>query len=76
MFENRYTVVHDQHGPVLGMVIGKLLSSGERFVGLSEDQATMQRMMRAEMVGVEVVLSTDDKTRGHFELLQQDKPRL
>ena len=33
MFENRYTVVHDQHGPVRGMVIGKLLSSGERFVG-------------------------------------------
>jgi acetyl-CoA C-acetyltransferase len=69
-----YTVVHDARGMKRSMVIGKLDATGERFVAISEDVRVMQQMMEQEMLGAKVLVDTDERGRGKFELIEEGVP--
>ena len=62
-----FTVVHNNKGLYRGMVVGRLVGSGERFVAISEDEAVMEAMMQEDWLGKRVAVATDAKGRGVFE---------
>lgn len=68
-----YTVFHSNKGEYRAIVVGKLLSTGSRFVSISNDIALMKRMKRDDFLHRIVEVSTNDKGVAHFTPLPTSK---
>lgn len=68
-----YTVVHNNRGEYRAIVVGRLLSSGARFVSISNDVELMKRMKSEDFLHRIVDVSTDKKGVGRFFSLPNSK---
>jgi acetyl-CoA C-acetyltransferase len=77
-----YTVVYGKEGPQTGVVVGRLLDTGERFLASTKegDTVTLQRMVDADPAGQRVFVKSLGQgnrfafSAEHFEALFPPKP--